>query len=229
MHDIDRVRLEIQPEGETFEAEQFEFGEAEFAGSEVGEVFSEMETMELASELLGVSGEAEMEQFLGSLISKAGNALGGLIRSADGQTLVRSLKTAAGKLLPQVGAALGGAIGGPQGARLGSQAASLAGNAFGLELEGLSNEDREFEVAKRFVDFAGEAVKQLVQNAPSGGLPGTPTPNAAAAALAAAARLKAPGLLQKPVASAASPATQAGAGQGGRWIRRGNTIILLGV
>jgi len=73
MHDIDRVRLEIQPEGETFEAEQFEFGETEFAGNEVGEVFSEMETMELASELLGVSSEAEMEQFLGSLIGKWGD------------------------------------------------------------------------------------------------------------------------------------------------------------
>jgi hypothetical protein len=229
MHDIDRVRLEIQPEGEAFEAEQSEFSETEFAGNEVGEVFNEMETMELASELLGVSSEAEMEQFLGSLISKASNAVGGFIRSSGGQALVRSLKTAAGRLLPQVGSALGGAIGGPQGARLGSQAASLAGNAFGLELEGLSNEDREFEVAKRFVDFAGEAVKQMAQNAPSGGLPDTPTPSAAAAALAAAARIKAPGLLQKPVASGAPTTTQAGADQGGRWIRRGNTIILLGV
>jgi len=38
----------------------------------------------------------------------------------------------------------------------------MVGKALGLELEGLSLEDREFEGAKQFVKFAGETVKSAV-------------------------------------------------------------------
>jgi len=63
MHDIDRVRLETQAESETFEtgpfeAEQFKFAEAETT-SYSGEVFNETEQMELASEMLEITNEAE--------------------------------------------------------------------------------------------------------------------------------------------------------------------------
>ena len=47
------------------------------------------------------------------------------------------------------GSALGGMVGGPLGAQLGGSLANMAGSALGLELEGLSNEDREFEAAKQ--------------------------------------------------------------------------------
>lgn len=36
-------------------------------------------------------------------------------------------------------------------------------NLLGLELEGLSNEDREFEVARQFVWFGNDAVQRTVQ------------------------------------------------------------------
>ena len=77
MHDIDRIRLETQPEtgmfeAGPFEAEQFEFAQAETPYGETGEVFGETEQMELASELLEVTSEAELDRFLGGLIERAG-------------------------------------------------------------------------------------------------------------------------------------------------------------
>lgn len=218
MHDLDRVRLELGSRERQLEAEQFEFNETEAWSGEAETVFGEMENMELASELLEVGSEAELEYFLGGLIKKAGHALGGFIKSSDGQALVGMLKKAAGKLLPQAGAALGGAIGGSEGARLGGQAASLAGRAFGLELEGLSNEDREFEVARRFVDLAGEAVKNLVQASP-----GRANGSGATGALAAAIQAKAPGLVPS---TAGLPHHKRA--KSGNWVRRGHTIILIG-
>ena len=70
MHDIYRVRLETQYETEMFEAgpfeaEQFEFAEAETPfQTEMGEVFGETEQMELASEMLEITSEAELDRFL---------------------------------------------------------------------------------------------------------------------------------------------------------------------
>src|SRR5271165_2889748 len=86
MHDIDRVRLETQYESELleavpFEAEQFEFLESEAPTGETGELFGETEQMELASELLEVTNEAELDRFLGDLIQRAGQAVGKFIRS----------------------------------------------------------------------------------------------------------------------------------------------------
>lgn len=49
---------------------------------------------------------------------------------------------------------------------IGSNLASVAGSALGLELEGLSPEDREFEAAKQFVRFAGQTVSNARQADP---------------------------------------------------------------
>jgi hypothetical protein len=221
MHDIDRVQLEA--EGEAFETGEFEAEQFEF--NETGEVFGETENMELASELLEVSSESELEQFLGDLVAKAGKSLGRFVGSAQGQALVGALKGAARQVLPTLGSSVGRYIGGDEGARLGGQAASAAGRAFGLELEGLSNEDREFEVARRYVNFAGEAVRKLAAD----GAAGNPMLAARAAALAAA-QTHAPGLSQAPAApgpSAFAPAHHGGAT--GRWVQHGSKIILYGV
>ena len=59
-------------------------------------------------------------------------------------------------------------VGRPFGASIGSGLASAAGRVFGLELEGLSREDQEFETAKRFVRFASEAVKDAASASPAG-------------------------------------------------------------
>jgi hypothetical protein len=229
MHDIDRVRLETEAEafesGE-FEAEQFTFNES-------GEVFGETENMELASELLEVSSEAELENFLGDLVAKAGQSLGQFVGSPEGKALVGVLKGAARKVLPTLGASVGRYLGGDTGAKFGSQAASAAGRAFGLELEGLSNEDREFEVARRYVNFAGEAVRNLAENPMRGQselATGLPVKAAMEAALAAA-RSHAPGLAHMTIGMAPNPSSPAAGGKGGsgRWIRHGSKIILLGV
>lgn len=233
MHDIDRVRLETQAEqpmyeSGAFEAEQFEYGEMESPMyGETGGVFTETQEMELASELLEVTNEAELDRFLGSLINRAARAVGGIIKSPAGQAIGGILKGAARQVLPTIGSAVGSYFGGERGAQLGGQAASAAGRMFGLELEGLSAEDREFEVAKRYVSFAGEAVKNMALT------PTQQNPRTAAnAAAVAAAQSHAPGLL----AATASPGLgqiQAQPGMprvhSGRWVRRGNKITLYGI
>src|SRR6516164_9165242 len=103
------------------------------------------------------------------------------------------------QVLPTIGSAVGGYLEGPTCAKLGEDVASAAGRVFGLELEGLSGEDAEFEIARRYVTFAGEAVKNLA-SAPPGSDPRT----AANTAAVAAAKAYAPGLLS-PVQAGMEP------------------------
>ena len=77
------------------------------------------------------------------------------------------LKGVLKKALPIAGNVAGSFFGGPIGATIGGKLGSMAGNLFELELEGLSQEDREFEAAKQFVRFASEAVKNAA-SAPGG-------------------------------------------------------------
>jgi len=230
MHDINHIRLESQSEtgmfeAGPFEAQQFEFAQAETPYGETGEVFGEAEQMELASEFLEITNEAELDRFLGDLIGRAGQAIGKFVKSPQGQAIGGIMKGAAKQVLPAIGSAVGSYFGGATGAKFGGDAASAAGRAFGLELEGLSSEDREFEVARRYVSFAGQAVKNLA-SAPSNLDPRT----AANAAAVAAARTHAPGLLS-PRQAAMEPQTYSPlpTGHSGRWMRRGNRIILYGV
>jgi hypothetical protein len=230
MHDIDRVRLETQSEAEMFEAfplqaQQFEFPQSETFSGETGEVFGETQQMELASELLEVTNEAELDRFLGDLIQRAGQAVGKFIKSPEGQAIGSALKGAAKQVLPDIGSAVGGYLGGSAGAKLGGDAATAAERAFGLELEGLSDEDAEFETARRFVNFAGDAVKNMAL-AP----PGMDPRSAARSAAIAAARTHAPGLLSSAEGAMRPQASLPASGErSGRWVRRANKIILYGV
>ncbi len=207
--------FEYNPQMESYETGETEWsGEAEWGG----EVFSEAETMELASELLEVGNEAELEQFLGDLIGKAGKAIGSFVRSPVGKAVGGWLKGAAKQALPIAGGALGGLVGGPLGAKIGSGLASYAGDALGLEAE-MSQEDREFEGAKNFVKLAADAVKTAAA-APPGANPIA----VAKAAVKAAAEKHAPGLL-----NGAGP--QRGPvgklGRTGRWVRHGRNVIIV--
>ena len=76
------------------------------------------------------------------------------MKSPIGQAVGGVLKGVAKKALPIAGGALGAYFGGPLGAKIGSGLAPAAGSALGLELEALSQEDREFEGGKQFVRFA---------------------------------------------------------------------------
>ena len=195
---------EYNPELETFENEQFEqFEQFEWSGETTGEVLGESELLELAAELLEVRDEQELDRFLGSLIKKVGRAVGTFVKSPIGKAIGGVLKSVAKKALPLAGGALGTFVGGPLGAKIGSGLASMAGNALGLELEGLSQEDREFEAAKQFVRFASDAVNNAIS------APGANPGAAAQAAIAKAARRYAPGLLRGPSGSSGRRAAKA--------------------
>jgi hypothetical protein len=199
MHDLDRTTLELGHE-------ELEFGEYEGEGEGMFELegespFSEAEAMELASELLAVTSEAELNYFLGDLLKKGFSAVKGIANSSVGRALGSVLKPLAKAALPIAGGALGGLIGGPAGAALGGSLASKAGSLFGLELEGLSQEDREFETAKQLTHLAGAAARHAVEAAAS-------HPNAsphaiAQHAIAKAAQTYAPALLHKANGAAA--------------------------
>jgi uncharacterized protein (DUF697 family) len=219
MHDIDRTQLEA-----SWETGDFEGGDYEFETAASGDTpFSEVEEMELASQLLEISDEAELDQFLGSLFKKASRAVGSFMKGPVGKQLGGLIKPLVKKALPVVGGALGSFIPIPGvGTAVGAQLGSAASNMFELELEGMSAEDQEFEVARRIVRLAGEAAQQAAQTSPN-----VPAPNAAKSALVAAAQQHAPGLLQQ---AAPSGAGQYGrSGRGGRWVRRGRTIVLYGL
>ena len=74
-------------------------------GGEVAETESplgEVAETELAMELLEVGSEAELEQFLGSLFKRVGQAAGKFMNSSTGRALGGVLKNVAKKALPPV-------------------------------------------------------------------------------------------------------------------------------
>lgn len=206
---------EYNPEMEMFESEQFEW-----SGEATGEMVSEGELMELAAELLEVRDEQELDQFLGNVFKKVRAFAGSTAGKAVGGMLKGVLK----KALPIAGGVAGTFFGGPVGASIGSKLGSMAGNLFEMELEGLSQEDREFEAAKQFARFATEAV----QNAAS--LPGGNPVAIARSAIAAAAQRHAPGLLNSSPSSM-SPMRSNSVGtarpRSGRWRRIGPNKIIV--
>lgn len=207
---------EYNPEMEMFESEQFEW-----SGETMDEVIGEGELMELATELLEVRDEQELDRFLGDVFKKVKAAAGSPAGKAVGGMLKGVLK----KALPIAGKVAGSFFGGPVGATIGGKLGSMAGNLFELELEGLSQEDREFEAAKQFVRFASEAVK----NAAS--VPGSNPVAIARSAVASAAQRHAPGLLNgsaamPPMSSMSAPSTGVGRARKGRWYRKGADIYV---
>jgi hypothetical protein len=210
-------------EGETAEEYEEEYEGAEGAGDfEAGNPFSEVEEMELAAQLLEVTDEAELDQFIGGLLKRAARAARKVIRSPLGQHLGGLVKGAVKQALPGLGAAVGGAIPGV-GRDLGGQLATRASQLLGLELEGLSPEDQEFEAAKQLVRLAGAAVQNVPTSPAATASPAT----AAQTAVVKAARQHAPGLVRGgdgPMPGACHCRRRTS----GRWLRRGGKIILLG-
>lgn len=201
------------------ELDEFEYGNtSEYTGEpELESPFDEAQEMELAADLLEVMDEAALDQFLGNLMRRASQATGSLLQTSTGRALGGILKGAARKALPHLGRAIGTYISGSNGGDIGARLASQAGRAFGLELEGLSPEDQEYELARRYVRFAGSAAQRAAtMNSAS-------PQRAARNATAAAARQHAPGLLRKTQDLAPS----SGRRDSGRWLRRGRTVIIV--
>jgi hypothetical protein len=184
-HDLDRTQREFESALQELQPEHFEMpGEEEYFGE--GEYFGETEAgstpyetgsyragfqypsqeaeeleLELAAELLEVTSEEELDRFLGDVFKKVGGFVSSAVKSPVFKALGGVLKPIAKAALPIAGGALGTLVGGPAGGMIGSKLASAAGNLFGLELEGLSAEDREFETAKGFVRLATGAAEQV--------------------------------------------------------------------
>jgi hypothetical protein len=210
MHDIDRAMFEMEQFGSA--GELYESGETSF------EAHSETQELELVTELLEITSEAELDRFLGNLISSAGSALGSFARSSAGRALGGVLKSAARQALPQIGRVLGDVVAPGLGGQLGAKAGSWLGTKF--ELEGLSSEDREFEAARGFVRFGQSAARNAAIAAAT-------QPPAVAAQQGAidAAQQHAPGLVG--VLRGANPTASRGIPTSGRWVRSGRQIILL--
>ena len=152
---------------------------------------SESQEIELASELLEIGSEQELEQFLGNLFKGVSRAVGGFIKSPIGKALGGVLKNVAKKALPVVGGALGSMVAPGIGTALGSKLGSMAGGLFEVELEAMPAEAAEFEVARRYVNLAASAARHAALARPSERVnPQT----VARAAVAAAARGHAPGV-----------------------------------
>jgi hypothetical protein len=225
MHDIDRALFEMeQPEVGHEAYENFETFESQYETEATG---NETTEFELTAGLLEITSEAELDRFLGNLISSAGSAIGSFVRSDAGRALGGLLKTAARRALPRVGRILGDVVAPGSGGRIGAGMGQWLGRQF--EMEGLSAEDREFETARAFVRFAQDAARQTFETA------GTAPPAVAAQnAAVAAAEQHAPALV--PTIQAAQPAGGSSAGSDatsrgstGRWVRHGNRVTVLGV
>jgi hypothetical protein len=220
MHDLDRTLRAQEPEMEgEFEYEIFGETDGEFE-EETDYDLTEEQEIDLAAELLAVSDDRELDQFLGGLLKKA--------KGAVGPALKKYLKPLAKKLIPIAATAVGGYFGGPMGAKLGNKLGSFATTLFEVDFESMDGEAMEMEVARNFVRLANAAATNAATAGP------TADPNRAAkSALVQAAKTYAPGLVRNNSA--------AGNGAGsitpsvirrrnkGRWIRRGRQIVLLGV
>jgi hypothetical protein len=218
MHDIDRT-----PAGYGHETENFSYPEHEYGMNE-----SENEA---TSALMGINSEEEFEYFLGDLLGKAAQAVGGFLTSQTGQSLGSLLKGAARQILPVVSQALGGEM---------EYEDSEGGNYSEAEWE-----EREWEAANTFVKLVNEAAQIAAQEPPNA------DPDAVAnKAVAQAAQVHAPALLgpppqpgppmppgapMQPGGFPPAPPFQAQHhhhrrhAHSGRWVRRGREIILYGV
>lgn len=245
MHDIDRALFEAEAEeeaeteaygdayGETHESygQTFEEEDEEYQPPGPGGLGQNREHT-LAAKLLDVTNEAGMDRFLGKLLSSAVSTVRDFARSDTGRAVGGVLKSAATQALPQLGQIAGDALrpagaagagkaagGRAAGGRTGARPAGK--REVGLQTEGLSAEDHEYQTARAFVRFADETAQLAAERAGA-----APPALVARQAATAAARQHLPGLLRAPgAAGSAAPST--GAAEG-RWIRRGNRIIVLG-
>jgi hypothetical protein len=118
---------------------------------------------ELAAQLLDVVNEAELEDFLRKLVKKAVRTVGRPLSVAAQGALVAELRRTAERTLPALSVAVGERA-------LPSEPAATqnATRMFGIEAEGMSPEDRDFEIARELVRFAqSETARATRAAAPS--------------------------------------------------------------
>jgi hypothetical protein len=162
MHNTDRTALEFPYSNEAYYPQGEYAMQEEIINPYTGELNQDLE-VQLAAELLGVSSEEELDQFLGGFIRKIGSGLGRFARSGAGRAIFGAVRSAAKAALPQL-ASMGASMipgVGPLIAPLAGQAASALGDRLGLEVEGMSNEDSQFEIARRVIRVGVDAARAI--------------------------------------------------------------------
>lgn len=215
--------FENEQESGGFDQEFSDEFEMEFLTDQEGEMGDSME-MEIAGELLSVSNDQELDQFLGSLARRAGRAVVSFAKSPAGNMIKGALKKIAKKALPIAGKAIGGYFGGSAGSAIGGKLGTMATKLFELELEGLSPEDQEFEVSKAYVRFANDALRK-------GAMAAKRNPNARPSqivktALKQSASVYAPGLLTSSSSMGGRQSRGPIRARKGTWVRKGRALIL---
>jgi hypothetical protein len=219
MHDLDRQQLE-QHEQEGLLGEYA-----------VGEL-TEAQEMELASQFLEIASEEELEQFLADLFNRVKSAGGDAYAAgqrAYNSDLVQRQVIPALKLTTRYAGPVAAAMGAERivpgsGPWVGAATKMVADQLLKEELEGLSGEDREFEVARRYIRFAIEALQRALQAPPR-----VPKPVAAQIAVSEAARSHVPGLVPfVPELVGGTPAARGsnGGASSGRWVRKGSAVVI---
>ena len=186
--------------------------------------FSEAEEIELAAELLSISSEEELDQFLGKLFKGIGRGLkkaGRFIGKRVLPVLGKGLKTLAKVALPVAGKVLGSFIPIPGvGTAIGGAVGTALSKALELEVSGLNEEEAELERARRFVRIAGTAMRQAALSSPD--IDAEVVVNEA---IISAARKHLPYLHLSESGRVGVPNVM----QQGQWTRRGDKIVVLGV
>ena len=197
-------------EWETEQGGQEMFGEL-LSGETGGGGLNETQEMELATELLEINSEEELEEFLGKLISGAVRGIGNFAKSGVGKALIGGLKSVAKAALPVVGGAVGSFLAPGVGTALGSKLGSMASGLFELELETMNEEEAEFAVAQEIVRLGARAA-QTASAAPRN----APPRAVARAAIITAARRHAPGLARSSRYGGGRPPARPGRRPSGR-------------
>ncbi len=218
MHDIESSREELVEELLQDSTELDPEGEFVFEDQEENE-------SDLATELLEVQSDEELDYFLGKIIKGGARFL----RSPAGRFLKSALRNVAKKALPIAGAALGNLVMPGVGGAIGGKLAGGLGSALGLEGEGMSQDEVDMEVAKRVVRTARQASQALAGNPSAANNPRA----AVSSVLMGTLRRNLPGLVSAAASGIASglgaDTLTTGGRRSGRWYRRGNRIVILGV
>lgn len=215
MHDLDRQQLEQY-------GRDGRFGESTVG--ELGAQLSESQELALASELLEVNSEEELEQFLGDLWDRTKAAASQAYNSPVVQSAIPGLKAVGRAVLPKVATYLANTYAPGTGDIAGAGVQAAVNQWLNEELEGLSGEDREFETARQFVRFVNAALQRAAR------MPRRTQPLVAAqTAISDAARDHLPGLVPfLAQLTNAAPTNRAlgGDSSSGQWVRQGSSIVI---
>src|SRR4051794_27859029 len=140
--------VEFNAEAESLEEESFEA--SGLRPEPEASVLNEAQEIELASGLLEINHPTGIGRYIDHLIQSVTQSCGKSIAPLAAYELSRLLQQAARIVLPALD---------PK--RSSPSKTSNAAQFFGLELEGLSNEDWEFETVKAFVRLAESAARRL--------------------------------------------------------------------